>query len=268
MQTHSAARGVLALTLLACLLGGVPASAAPTTPNEPALTQHPGAPYRVFITEVGDAWAKDQPFTGSFRKTITTTDGKDHVIQLTPVVHDGGLMVKVVDTVDGRPVERKGYELMGPNGTERVGNADAGMLLVHLRDVDQPDARWHMVMRSGAKPEFVWADGKAPGDPAATRFEVSIYPHVKRVVFGQAFNDGYTTTVVLADGTRRTLKLTPESVDGHTSMRLDDNGRTTRIPLDRTVVIGNLMVYVADMRRVRTMWRKVCANDPNKGCSG
>lgn len=246
--------------ILAAILVGTLTSAFAATPVSRQLVQDPDAPYRVFITEVGKSFVKDHPFAGHFTTTVTMPNGTHRTIELVPTIHDGGLVVKLDDTMDGTHVGPNGDSYMGPDGTTINGAPAVGELMVVMHDMDHPDSRWHFTPRPGSPPRLVWDDGEQV-DPATTHFRVSIYQVEKIIAFGKPLTHEYSTSLAGADGLPRNITLTPESVGGKTMMRLDDGGHVTEMPLGDRIVTGNLVVSVADMRPMLAAFKKYCAQE-------
>lgn len=234
------------------------ASASATAPASSPLMKDPDAPYRVFVTEVGKTFVKDHAFVGRFATTVTMPNGTRRTIALIPTIYDGGLVVKLDDTVDGRHVGPNGNSYMAPNGSTTNGTSAAGTLMVQLRDLDHPDASLHLAPRAGSPPRLVWGNGEKV-DPATAHFQVSIYEVGKTIAFGAPLTHEYSTMVANPDGSRRSLAVTPEQRDGETLVRIDDGGRIIEVPPGESVVTGNLVISVADMQQMLAAFRKYCA---------
>jgi hypothetical protein len=234
------------------------ASASAAGPAASQLMNDPDAPYRVFVTKIGKTFVKDHAFVGRFATTVSMPDGTRRTIELVPTIHDGGFVVKLDDTVHGKHVGSNGNSYMTPNGSTTNGTSATGTLMVQLRDLDHPGARMHLAPQAGSPPQLVWGNG-GKVDPATTHFQVSIYQVVKTIAFGAPLTNEYSTMVADADGSRRSLAVTPEQRDGQTLMRIDDGGRITEVPVGESVVTGNLVVSVADMQQMLAAFGKYCA---------
>lgn len=241
------------------------ASAFAATPASHQLMKDPEAPYRVFITEIGKTFVKDHSFVGRFEKTVTMPNGTHRTIELVPTIHDGGLVVKLDDTVHGRHVGSNGDSYMGPNGSTINGTSAAGTLMVQLRDMDHPAPGWRLKLQAGSPPRLVPGQG-GKVDPATTHFQVSIYQVRKTIAFGMPLTREFSTSVARADGSSRNLTVTPEQRDGRTLVRIDDGGHVTEVPPDRPIVTGNVVVSVADMRPMLAAFEKYCAHEANSRC--
>jgi len=78
------------------------------------------------------------------------------------------------------------------------------------------------------------------------RFIVCIDEIQQNLVFGDEFSGRYEKTVTLADGTTRTIELTPVVRDGAVMIELNDSGHRTYMGTDGTTTNGRLMVRVHD----------------------
>jgi hypothetical protein len=240
------------------LIGLLAAASAPASaPATSQLTKAPDAPYRVFVTEIGKTFVKDQAFVGRFATTVTMPNGTRRTIELVPTIHDGDPLVKFDDTVGGRHVGANGNSYMSPNGSTINGTHAAGTLMVQLRDLDHPHARLHLAPQAGSPPRLVWGNGEKV-DTATTHFQVSIYQVEKTIASGAPLTHEYSTTVASADGSRRMLAVTPVQRNGETLMRIDDGGRVTEVRPGESVVSGNVVVSVADMQQMLAAFRTYC----------
>lgn len=265
MQPKAFRRAAAIFTgMLVGVLGTIAAPAA--TPAASQLMEDPGAPYRVFITEIGQTFVKDHSFVGRFATTVTMPNGARRSIELTPTIHDGGLVVKLDDTVDGRHVGSNGDSYMGPNGTTINGTPAVGDIMVALRDTDHPDVDSHVAMQAGSLPRLVWRNGDK-SDPRTAHFEVSIYQVERTVAFGAPLLHEYSTSVATADGSIRSIALKPEQRDGKTMVQFRDGNRVTELPLGNAIVSGNLIVSVADMRPVLAAFQRYCADASHSRCN-
>ena len=79
--------------------------------------------FRVSIDEVRQNFVFFDEFSGSYKKTVTLSDGSTREIELIPMIHDGKQVVEFKDT--------GGYTYMGLNST-----TTNGTLMVQLRDVE------------------------------------------------------------------------------------------------------------------------------------
>jgi ATP-dependent Clp protease adapter protein ClpS len=101
-----------------------------------------------------------------------------------------------------------------------------------------------------------------PIDMSKKRFIVSIYEVQQKVVFAEEFTGRYTRSVTMADGTTRTVELTPMMRHGQPVVEFNDTGGRTYIGTVRvgtgTTINGKLMVQIADVDDVeaaRAEWR-------------
>ena len=265
MQPNTLRRSAAVFT--GTLVGVLIATAAlAATPASTQLMEQPGAPYRVFITEIGQTFVKDQPFVGRFATTLTMPNGKHRSIELVPLIHDGGLVVKLDDRVEGRHAGSNGDSYMGPDGTTINGTPAAGDIMVALREMDQPDARPHLVSQSGSAPRIVWGDGSKI-DPSTAHFEVSIYQVEKTIAFGAPLLHEYSASLARTDGSPRSITLTPEQRGGKTIVRFDDGGKVIEFSPDDRISSGNLVVSVADMRPMLAVFEKYCADESRSHCN-
>lgn len=265
MQSKIFRRGAAIFTgMLFGVLGAATAPAA--TPASTQLLEKPGAPYRVFITEIGQTFVKDHPFVGRFATTVTMPNGARRSIELTPTIHDGGLVVKLDDTVDGRHVGSNGDSYMGPNGTTTNGTPAAGDIMVALRDMDHPDVGAHVALQAGSLPRVVWGDGDK-SDPRTAHFEVSLYEVEKAIAFGAPLLHEYSTSVATAEGSARNITLKAGQWDGETMVQFDDGSRVMELPLGDRIVSSNLVVSVTDMRPVLAAFEKYCTGGSHSRCN-
>src|SRR6478752_1875078 len=84
-------------------------------------------------------------------------------------------------------------------------------------------------------------------DLANKRFIVCIDEIQQNFVFGEEFAGRYVKTVTLADGTTRTLELTPVVRNGELMIELNDSGHCSYMGIDSTTTNGRLMVQVRDV---------------------
>jgi hypothetical protein len=78
-------------------------------------------------------------------------------------------------------------------------------------------------------------------------FAVFIDEMKQNLVFGDAFEGAYVRTVILSDGSSRTVKLTPVVRDGRELLELDIDGHVTYMgPNGTTRNGGTLMVAVQE----------------------
>jgi hypothetical protein len=264
MQPDISRRGAAILVGMLLAVPGA-AIAVAATPASTRLMESLGVPYRVFITEIGQTFLKDQSFVGHFATSLTMPNGTRRSIRLVPTIHDGGLVVKLDDTVDGKHVGSNGNSFMGPNGTTINGTPAAGEIMVALREMDHPDTVAHLASHAGSPPRVARGNGDKI-DPRTARFEVSIYQVEKTVAFGAPLLREYSASLAGAHGSPRDITLTPEQRDGKTVVRFDDGGKVTDLPLDDPVVSGNLVVSVADMRPAFAAFEKYCTDGSHSPC--
>lgn len=87
-----------------------------------------GKIFSVTINEIVNTHVKYDEFSGTYRKTLVTSDGKTRVIELTPVVHKGAQLIRVRDN--------SSYTYMPLSGT--VTN---GKIFIQTNDVASHEAR-------------------------------------------------------------------------------------------------------------------------------
>ena len=81
--------------------------------------------------------------------------------------------------------------------------------------------------------------------PLVKKFAVFIDEVRQNFVFGDAFEGAYVKTVTLADGSSRTVRLTPLVRDGRDLVQLDIDGHVTCMQTNGTTTNGGtLMVSV------------------------
>ncbi|NII10162.1 hypothetical protein [Oleiagrimonas sp. C23AA] len=102
--------------ILAC---HVPAASAATQPKAADLAHQV---FVVSVDELRQRFVVNHPFKGSYRTTVTLSDGSQRSIELVPMVHRGTQVVELKD--NGH------HTYMGLNGS-----AADGKLLVRVRDV-------------------------------------------------------------------------------------------------------------------------------------
>jgi hypothetical protein len=61
-------------------------------------------------------------------------------------------------------------------------------------------------------------------DPSKKRFMVSIYEIQQQIVFADEFSDRYAKSVMLSDGTTRTVELKSVMCDGRPAVEFNDTG--------------------------------------------
>jgi hypothetical protein len=82
----------------------------------------------VCIDEIQQNFVFGDQFAGGYTKTVTLSDGTTRTVELTPMIHDGKLVVEFKDT---------GFvSYMGLNGT-----TTNGTLMVQIRDLDSYEAQ-------------------------------------------------------------------------------------------------------------------------------
>lgn len=108
-----------------------------------------------------------------------------------------------------------------------------------------------------------------PPDPSKKRFIVSIYEVRQEIVFAEEFSGRYIKNVTMADGTTRTIELTPMMRNGRPVVEFNDTGSCTYIGTLRvgtgTAINGKLMVRVADVDDIeaaRAEWRRNSPTGP------
>jgi hypothetical protein len=86
-----------------------------------------------------------------------------------------------------------------------------------------------------------------PGTDLSKRvFRVYVDEVKENHVFHEKFSGSYSKTVVLSDGSKREVTLTPMVRDGMQVVELKDNSGRTYMSLSGTTTNGKLMVQVID----------------------
>lgn len=221
---------IVALMLSPVAVASHPADAS----GAPAAIHH----YSVSIDQIGRTFVSGQPFVGRYATTVTLANGSRRTIKLVPTMRDGVLVARLSDSGMGPD----SHTYMGPNGTTINGNPAKGMVMVRLRSTDYPPSAWKW--EPSMKP--VLKNGTVP-NPATTQFLVSVYEVTGEDVFAQGFTQHFAKTVTLADGSRRTIELSPAMHEGRPMLKLDDSGRVTWLAPDATRVDAGLMIQTRDM---------------------
>jgi len=101
-----------------------------------------------------------------------------------------------------------------------------------------------------------------PIDPSKKRFMVSIFEVQQEIAFGEEFSGRYSKSVIMSDGTTRTVELTPVVRNGQLEAEFKDTGGCTYIGTASigtgTTINGKLMVSVIDVDDIeaaRAEWR-------------
>jgi len=99
---------------------------------------------------------------------------------------------------------------------------------------------------------------------AHAKYMVSIDEVKQNFVFAEPFDDSYTHTVTMSDGTQRTIGLRPMMRDGVQVLELSDKvgtgpgkGGITYMGLDSTTTNGKLMISVDDLAAAREKMKAV-----------
>ena len=87
-------------------------------------------------------------------------------------------------------------------------------------------------------------------DLSQKKFLVSIDEVKQNFVFGEEFSGSFKREVVLSDGTKRTIELTPMIQDGMRVVEFKDTGGHTYMGLNGTTTNGTLMVQLRDVEQI------------------
>jgi len=108
-----------------------------------------------------------------------------------------------------------------------------------------------------------WAEATPPSEQSLTqkRFLVSVDEVKQNFVFAEEFVGSYKKELVLSDGSKRSIELTPMIRDGKKVVEFKDTGGTTYMGLSGTTTNGVVMVQlrdldVAEAQLVENGWRK------------
>ena len=100
--------------------------------------------------------------------------------------------------------------------------------------------------------QFVSASTKQDDvDLKDKKFMVSIYEVQRNLVFDEIFTGSYSKTVILSDGSKRTINLTPLVHDGIQVVKFEDTGGITYMGLNGTTTNGKLMVQLYDVKKMQ-----------------
>ncbi|MGE4073035.1 MAG: hypothetical protein AB7E72_17850 [Lysobacterales bacterium] len=93
----------------------------------------------------------------------------------------------------------------------------------------------------------------SPSEPDMSKkeFMVSINEIKQNFVFGETFVGSYQRDVVLSDGEKRSIELTPMIHDGMQVVRFNDTGGHTYMGLNGTTTNGTLMVQLRDVAEMK-----------------
>ncbi len=105
-------------------------------------------------------------------------------------------------------------------------------------------------------PKAVANTDDSPPDIAKKEFMVSINEIKQNFVFGETFVGSYQREVVLSDGEKRSIELTPMIHDGMQVVRFKDTGGHTYMGLNGTTTNGTLMVQLRDMAERKRQLRE------------
>lgn len=89
-------------------------------------------------------------------------------------------------------------------------------------------------------------------DLSQKKFLVSIDEVKQNFVFGEEFSGGYKREVVMSDGTKRVIELTPMVHNGMRVVEFKDTGGHTYMGLNGTTTNGALMVQLRDVEQMHT----------------
>lgn len=111
-------------------------------------------------------------------------------------------------------------------------------------------------------------------DLSKKRYAVTVYEVRQRVVQGEEFIGQYSRTVMLSDGTQRTIKLQPVVRNEEPLLEINTGGATTFsgiIPLRSAAAThGTLMVHVVDLDDLDAAheeWRRRRGMEPMNNAS-
>ena len=99
-------------------------------------------------------------------------------------------------------------------------------------------------------------------DLSKRRFVVSIDEIRQNFVFGAEFQGRYSTTVMLSDGSTRSIELTPTIRDGAPVVEFRDTGFCSYMGLNGTTTNGRLMVQIHDLDAMSSESRGDHAGSP------
>lgn len=91
-----------------------------------------------------------------------------------------------------------------------------------------------------------FASAQPQTDLSKRVFRVSIDEVKQNYVFQEKFSGSYSKTVVLSDGTKREVTLTPMVRDGMQVVELKDTGGLTYTSLNGATTNGKLMIQLTD----------------------
>jgi len=100
-------------------------------------------------------------------------------------------------------------------------------------------------------PRAVAASENSTNDLSQKKFLVSIDEVKQNFVFGEEFSGVYKREVVLSDGSKRTIELTPMVHNGMRVVEFKDTGGHTYMGLNGTTTNGTLMVQLRDVEQMR-----------------
>lgn len=83
------------------------------------------------------------------------------------------------------------------------------------------------------------------------QFVVCIDEIKQNFVFGDQFAGSYIKTVMMSNGSARTITLTPMIHNGRPVVELNDTGHISYMGLNGTTTNGTLMVQIRDVEEMR-----------------
>ena len=99
-------------------------------------------------------------------------------------------------------------------------------------------------------PRAVASADTTTNDLSKKKFLVSIDEVKQNLVFGEEFCGGYKRELVLSDGSKRTIELTPMVHNGMKVVEFKDTGGHTYMGLNGTTTNGTLMVQLRDVEQM------------------
>lgn len=90
-------------------------------------------------------------------------------------------------------------------------------------------------------------------DLSKKTFLVSIDEVKQNFVFGEEFSGAYKRELVLSDGSKRTVELTPMIHNGMKVVELKDSGHLSYMGLNGSTTNGNLMVQLRDVETMKAL---------------
>ena len=95
-------------------------------------------------------------------------------------------------------------------------------------------------------PVSLAAPSKVASELSQRKFRVFINEVKKNFVFGDEFAGHYSKALILSDGSKRFIELTPMVHNGVQVVELKDGGGTSYMSLNGTATNGTLMIQVRD----------------------